>query len=206
MTGGITTAAVTRRIRRLLALPGAGLGAGSAAGAGAISGAGAGSRAPAPGAQLAPLPLEALGQRGGDPGGHGGARAGGQHELLVDGGEQVEPRGAGRRVLGKREPLGAGQADEGNRKRVAAFGRAARDAPAHALAMVSARAPLRDSRILPEGSMSMHFASTSSPSETTSVTLSTRLCARWLMWISPSVPGKISQNAPNSTTRFTLVR
>src|SRR3972149_3472230 len=133
MTGGITTAAVTRRIRRLLALPGAGLGAGSAAGAGAVSGAGAG--------------------------------AGAQPELLVDGGEQVEPRGAGRRVLGKREPLGAGQADEGNRKRVAAFGRAARDAPAHALAMVSASASLRDSRILPEGSMSMHFASTSSPSE-----------------------------------------
>src|SRR5262249_36703052 len=45
----------------------------------------------------------------------------------------------------------------------------------------------------PDGSISMHFASTSSPSLTTSVTFSTRPSARWLMWISPSVPGKISE-------------
>ena len=50
----------------------------------------------------------------------------------------------------------------------------------------------------------MHLASTSSPSATTSVTRSTRPSARWLMWISPSVPGKISTKAPKSVMRLTL--
>ena len=54
--------------------------------------------------------------------------------------------------------------------------------------------------------MSMHFASTSSPSSRTSVTLSTRPSARWLMWIRPSVPGKISAKAPKSAIRLTFAR
>ena len=45
---------------------------------------------------------------------------------------------------------------------------------------------------------------TSSPSWTMSVTLLTRSFARWEMWTSPSVPGRISTKAPKSTTFFTV--
>ena len=51
----------------------------------------------------------------------------------------------------------------------------------------------------------MHFTSTSSPSFTTSVTLlDAAVAPSRLMWSRPSVPGKISTNAPKSVMRLTV--
>src|SRR5581483_12158370 len=70
----------------------------------------------------------------------------------------------------------------------------------------SARASLRERRILPERSTETTFTSTTSPSLSTSSTFFTRLFARSEMCTSPSVPGKISTNAPNSMIRRTVPR
>src|SRR5262249_47765951 len=85
-------------------------------------------------------------------------------------------------------------------------------AHAHGLRLVyafgccSASASFRLSRIFPLRSTETTFTSTSSPSLSTSSTFLTRELARSLMCTSPSVPGKISTNAPNSMMRRTVPR
>src|SRR5690606_27154608 len=77
-------------------------------------------------------------------------------------------------------------------------------APAATPLPLSRKASLRERRILPWRSMETTLTSTSSPSCSTSETFLTRWSESSEMCTRPSVPGKISTKAPNSTMRRTV--
>ena len=118
------------------------------------------------------LSLVARRHRQSDPRRDESTLSGLDHELLLEGGVEIDARGARRGSPGERKILPTGQPGDGDVQNGVSHAGAGHPAVA------SASASLRESRIRPEGSMSMHLASTSSPSESTSVTFSTRPSAR----------------------------
>src|SRR4029079_15957890 len=152
------------------------------------------------------LPLESRRDLERQPGRDGDAAPRRDLDRFVRRRREVQPRRPGGHVARRLRP-GAQllKADPGS-----GHSRSYEAATARKLCTTSGFSPRvapRDRRILPVArSIAMTFTSISSPSLQTSSTRLTRFESSSLMCTRPSVPGRISTNAPNSASRLTTPR